>query len=300
VFLHDRTTGATDCLSLDWGGSPAGNQQLGSPPSVSADGRWVAFDSTAYTLLPFDHNAFARDVFVRDRTTGTVECASVNSGGFVSQGDSIWTSISADGRYVAFRSEGESLVPQDTNAEFDVFVRDRFGGDLGAPLVLGCDPGTGGVTACPCGNPPAAPGRGCDNSSATGGASLSASGFSSVSSDAVVLRTSGERPTALSIVVQGNASASSGIVYGQGVRCAGGGLKRLYTKSASGGAITAPDVTVSTDWPIAFTSALRGDPIQPGQSRWYFVYYRDPNVLGGCPASSTFNTTPTGRLDWGP
>jgi hypothetical protein len=40
--------------------------------------------------------------------------------------------------------------------------------------------------------------------------------------------------------------------------------------------------------------------IQPGQSRWYLVYYRDPVVLGGCPASSTFNATQTGRVDWNP
>lgn len=47
-------------------------------------------------------------------------------------------------------------------------------------------------------------------------------------------------------------------------------------------------------------SAALGDSIQPGQSRWYFVFYRDPLVLGGCAASSTFNATQTGQVTWLP
>jgi len=51
---------------------------------------------------------------------------------------------------------------------------------------------------------------------------------------------------------------------------------------------------------VSVRSAALGDMILPGQSRWYLVYYRDPVVLGGCPASSTFNATQTGRVDWSP
>jgi hypothetical protein len=47
-------------------------------------------------------------------------------------------------------------------------------------------------------------------------------------------------------------------------------------------------------------SAAKGDPIGPAQSRWYLVYYRDPHVLGGCPASSTFNATQSGEVAWQP
>jgi hypothetical protein len=112
-----------------------------------------------------------------------------------------------------------------------------------------------------------------------------------------VFTTSGERPTALSIVVQGDASAPGGLVYGQGVRCAAGHLRRLYTKSASGGAIVAPDFSAG-DLSVTARSAQLGDPILGAQSRWYFVYYRDPTVLGGCPAPSTFNTTQTGQIAW--
>ncbi len=162
-----------------------------------------------------------------------------------------------------------------------------------------CDPGTGVVVACPCSNPPAGPGQGCDNSAATGGAILSASGIAYLSIDSLVFTTSGEKPTATSVVLQGKALVSSGLVYGQGVRCVGGTLTRLFVKQAVAGSITAPDFGVG-DPTVSARSATKGDVIQPGQSRYYLVYYRDPIVLGGCPASSTFNATQTGRVDWSP
>jgi hypothetical protein len=146
-------------------------------------------------------------------------------------------------------------------------------------------------------NPPGALGRGCDNSSATGGAALAASGITNLSMDTLVFTTSGEKPTATSIVMQGDAFVASGVVFGQGVRCVGGSLKRLYTKTASAGSITAPDFGVG-DPTVSSRSAALGDVSSAGQSRWYLVYYRDPIVLGGCSASSTFNATQTARIDW--
>jgi hypothetical protein len=112
-----------------------------------------------------------------------------------------------------------------------------------------------------------------------------------------VFTTSGEKPTATSILMQGTTRLAHGAVYGQGVRCVGGSLERLYTKSASGGSITAPDFGAG-DPSVSVRSAAQGDVIQFGRSRWYLVYYRDPTVLGGCPAASTFNATQTGRVDW--
>ena len=88
---------------------------------------------------------------------------------------------------------------------------------------------------------------------------------------------------------------SNGTVFGQGVRCAGGVLTRLYTKTASGGSIVAPQ---AGDPSISARSAALGDTIVAGETRWYLVYYRDPNVLGGCPASSTFNATQTAQIAW--
>src|SRR4030095_1679436 len=144
----------------------------------------------------------------------------------------------ADARYVSFMSYAEDLDPSDTNGFPDDFLRDRAGDPSFTSL---CVPGSGGVIACPCANPSGGFGQGCDNSSMNGGALLSATGGSYLSSDSLVFVALGERPTALSIVLQGNALIASGTVYGQGVRCAGGALKRLYTKTASGGIVEAPD-----------------------------------------------------------
>jgi hypothetical protein len=158
----------------------------------------------------------------------------------------------------------------------------------GAPGSVVCEPGVGGVSACPCGNPPAGAGRGCNNSSNTGGAQLGASGIARLTYDSVRFTTSGETPSATSIVLQGDALNAGGATFGQGVRCVAGSLKRLYVKSASGGSIRAPS---PSDPRVHARSAALGDPIAPGMHRFYGVYYRDPQVLGGCPATSTFDVT---------
>jgi hypothetical protein len=292
VFVHDRTSGTTERASVDSGGLQ-GNS-LSRSPSISADGRYVAFGSYATNLVPGDTNNRS-DVFVHDRQGGTTERASVGSDGAEGNDDSQFPSISADGRYVAFVSRASNLVSDDTNNALDVFVRDRDA----TGFTSRCDSGVGGVTACPCSNAPNAPGRGCDNSSITGGASLSASGIAYLSMDSVVFMTSGEKPTATSIVLQGTTSPPAGFVYGQGVRCVGGSLNRLFTKTAVAGSVTAPDFGAG-DPTVSARSAARGDVIHPGESRYYLVYYRDPIVLGGCPATSTFNATQTGQTTWWP
>jgi hypothetical protein len=86
-------------------------------------------------------------------------------------------------------------------------------------------------------------------------------------------------------------------VFGQGVRCANGVLKRLYVKTALAGSISAPDFGAG-DLDIAARSAALGGPINAGEQRWYSVYYRDPIVLGGCSAISTFNVTNTAEVLW--
>jgi hypothetical protein len=166
-----------------------------------------------------------------------------------------------------------------------------------SPGIDLCQPGLQGVMLCPCSNPPSSPPRGCDNSGATGGAQLTSSGTASLSADSVVFVTNGERPTATSVVLQGTTNTSGGLIFGQGVRCASGALKRLYVKNAVGGSITAP---APGDPSVSARSAALGDLISAGQSRWYSVYYRDPIVLGGCPAASTFNITQTQEVAWGP
>jgi Tol biopolymer transport system component len=295
VFLRDRQNATTELVSVAMNGGVGNWHSYWG--AMSADARFVTFMSDATDLVPGDSNS-VRDIFVRDRQTGTTELVSVNSGGGASNiGSENDPKVSDDGRYAAFSSFSTNLVPMDTNASEDVFLRDRQLGSGTTAFASLCDPGVGGVIACPCSNPPSGPGRGCDNSSATGGASLSASGNSELSADGVVFSTTGEQPSALSILAQGSAVASSGIVYGQGVRCLTGTIRRLFTNSAVGGATSMPDFPAG-DAPVSVRSALKGDVISPGQSRWYLVYYRDPTVLGGCSATSTFNATQTGRIDW--
>src|SRR4051794_34089659 len=96
-------------------------------PSLSADGRLVAFSSGAAKLVPGDYN-HERDVFVRNLRTGETTLVSRAQGGGLGNGTSDFPVMSRDGRFVAFDSEASNLVPGDTNASFDVFIRDRLKG----------------------------------------------------------------------------------------------------------------------------------------------------------------------------
>jgi hypothetical protein len=266
-------------------------------PSISADGRFVAFESEATNLVEGDTNQ-SHDVFVHDRLTGTTERVDLEPDG--SQGHiggyGMYPSISADGRFVAFDSSGNDLVGDDTNNNVDVFVRDR----AQIPFASLCDPGVAGVLPCPCQNPPADQGRGCDNSARTGGAVLSVLGGACLSSDTITFVSTGETPNALSIVFQGSAPAPRGAIYGQGVRCVGGSMRGLYLSTAQGdGTITTPHV-IAGEQLVHARSAAMGDLILAGTSRWYMVMYRDSIILGGCPAGSSFNATQTREIPWVP
>ena len=94
-------------------------------PSLSADGRFVAFVSSGSDLVVGDAN-LADDVFVRDRLLGVTQRVSVSTFGDEANGGSYSSSISADGRFIAFTSEASNLVPDDTNGTWDVFLRDRL------------------------------------------------------------------------------------------------------------------------------------------------------------------------------
>jgi hypothetical protein len=159
-----------------------------------------------------------------------------------------------------------------------------------------CFPGLDGVRGCPCANTALIDGAGCYNSSLVA-ASVWKSGTASLAADTAALITADERPTAPSIVVQGSTPIAAGAAFGQGMRCVGGSVKRLYLKFAVAGSITAP---AGSDLSIHARSAMLGDSLVPGSVRYYFVYYRDPFVVGGCPASAGFNSTDTVQITWRP
>jgi len=123
VFVHDLRTNATQRVSVSSGGSQ-GNDDSFCLPALSADGRFVAFESLASNLVPGDTNGF-EDVFVHDRWTGTTRRVSVRTGGGQGNGHSFGAKLSADGRVVAFESFASNLVPGDTNERVDVFVHTR-------------------------------------------------------------------------------------------------------------------------------------------------------------------------------
>src|SRR6266542_4122454 len=144
VYLRDMQTGVTRLLDAGVDGVGSGVCP-GTIPSLSDDGRFVAFESPDGNLVPNDNNR-ANDVFVRDLLTGTNILVSVATNG-VMAGDGVSTdsAISADGRYVAFTSSADNLVAGDTNKTQDVFVRDLQAGTtmLVSVSTNGIDPGDG-------------------------------------------------------------------------------------------------------------------------------------------------------------
>jgi hypothetical protein len=155
--------------------------------------------------------------------------------------------------------------------------------------------GDGSSGPCPCGNQAVSgEGQGCVNS--LGDASrLVDSGDASLGSDTLVLTASGEVASTISIFLQGGAQASpSG--FGDGLRCIGGGLARLYVHQAQGGVVAAPHAGEPS---VSARSAALGDPIAAGTRRFYQVLYRD-NVSSFCPppGGSTFNTSSALAVLW--
>lgn len=133
VFVYDRETSSTKRVSVA-SDSTQGNGTSGywCGIDISVDGRYIAFVSAADNLVSNDTNS-ANDVFVHDQNTGETTLVSAASNGTQGNGSSgyfLGVSISADGRYVAFHSEANNLVPNDTNGTFDIFVKDRNLGNI--------------------------------------------------------------------------------------------------------------------------------------------------------------------------
>ncbi len=148
IFVRDTCTGApAGCTRSTIRVSVAtdGSQSFGSSfqPRISADGRFVAFSSTAGNLVADDSNG-ARDTFVRDTCVGaqtgcspsTIRVSVASDGTQGNSSSNFKTSISADGRFVAFSSRASNLVTGDTNGFSDIFVRDTCAG------ATGCTPTT--------------------------------------------------------------------------------------------------------------------------------------------------------------
>ncbi|MGH9196440.1 MAG: TolB family protein, partial [Acidimicrobiia bacterium] len=150
IFVHDLVTRITERVSVSSSGGQLQDNSVSWPgarePSISWDGRFVAFETRGSNLVPGDNNG-TWDAFVHDRLTGRTERVSVNSAGQerkgpgecanvvgcsplpdqeAGRGTEMNPSISGNGRFVAFRSYASNLVPGDSGINVDTFVHDRL------------------------------------------------------------------------------------------------------------------------------------------------------------------------------
>ena len=130
LYLRDRTLGTTTLVSRASDGTPAGPGPNDNASVYAADrcpisdnGRYVAFESLATNLVPGDGNPDEDDVFRRDLQSSTTIRISASTGGAAANDHAGGTAMSADGNTIAFVSDADDLVANDTNDNSDVFVR---------------------------------------------------------------------------------------------------------------------------------------------------------------------------------
>ena len=180
---------------------------------------------------------------------------------------------------------------------FNYFCFVHFASNMTGTITVIGEPGTSfcagdGIdplvtTACPCGNT-GAPGFGCANSVDANGAHLTATG--TTSPDAVVLHTSGMPTTVTAIYLKGSASVAGGVVFGDGVLCAGGTLLRLGQENNLNGASSYPTGTQQS------VSVKGATPAGSGLTAHYQTYYRNASA-SFCPPA-TFNVSNGYQITW--
>jgi len=286
IFVYDDPAGTISQLTSNW------SSDL---PSISADGRFVSFVSGNAYIVPADTNGCA-DAFVLDRERNLVERADVDSNGAQANDGTSYAVFTPNGRLLVFDSRATNLVPQDTNGTWDVFVRDLQPAEA-TPFCFG----DGTVVPCPCGNN-GSPLHGCANTAAgwTGGSILTANGSASLSNDTLRMTSYGESYAwthAMSALFQGD-TAIAPEHYGDGLRCVGGNLKRLYARDAVGGVVTLPQ---SGDPSMSARSAALGDALSVGATRYYQVQYRDrADWFCPSPQGNTWNVSSGLSVVWAP
>ncbi|MBL8862759.1 MAG: PD40 domain-containing protein [Planctomycetes bacterium] len=283
VYVRDLLTSTTTAVDRTIFGAPPMYDCLNA--RLSADGRFVAFDSQNLNLVIGDTNN-SNDVFLHDRRTGQTRRVNLSNADQQSTNYSGVPAISADGTRVAFISWSADLVPDDTNDRIDVYVRT-------CPLPVGmafCS-GDGSATTCPCGNAGAI-GTGCAHPVQPAGARLFALGVASATNDSLVLRGEG-LTNSIATYFQGTSmvNGGQGIVFGDGLVCAAGGLVRLGQKLGIGGVSGYP---AAGDLPVS----VRGNiPAGGGVTRTYQVWFRSSAPF--C-TPDTFNYTNGVQIPWQP
>lgn len=153
--------------------------------------------------------------------------------------------------------------------------------------------GDGTVATCPCGNT-GDRGNGCANSVQPSGARLTPSGLPG--NDTLVLTTMNQPANSATIMLQATEAVQTRTPFGDGLLCLGGQLVRLFTRTAYNGSIVVPGPGDPT---LRDRSAQRGDPLAPGDVRYYQAYYRDADAaFCAAPTGGTSNTTNGVRVVW--
>lgn len=127
IYLKDCTTGSLIRVSVTAAGIPGNGAHAN--PVISADGRYVVFESLSTNFVAGDTNA-KRDLFRKDLVTGALVRVSTKADGQEANGDCYDASLSADGRYLLFTSKADNLVPNDLNGSEDIFRKDLETGEI--------------------------------------------------------------------------------------------------------------------------------------------------------------------------
>jgi Tol biopolymer transport system component len=322
VFLRDTLTNVTERVSLANGGVQL-TDDVCFGGVISADDRYVAFDvmsSGGGATLQAGYYIFDRvsgitnpvvigphirsvhltpdfqvaaytttvgfpQVWTFNLVTGFTQLVSVDlQGQAPATAGSGELDVSDDGSSVLFSSFADTLVPNDTNGAGDVFLRS-------CPSAWDTSFCSGTVANCPCGSGGQGLG-GCENSHFTGGAELRGSGPASVTNDRFSLLVADTTPATSALFFQGDSRIAGGLgmMFGSGLRCVGGNIRRLGTRMSQNG--TARYGYVGSDTPISVQGLI---PVG-GATRYYQVLYRD--AASTC--SGTFNLSNAISVQWTP
>jgi len=180
--------------------------------------------------------------------------------------------------------------PEDDDAGVDAGAAHAYGFEPGSGFCFG-DPGSG--TPCPCNNDNdgSVPGSGCDNGVFSSGARLRARGIASVTHDSVVLYTERAEPNNSGLYFQADnpVGGGAGIVFGDGLRCAGGQLKRLQVRFSDATGYSATTVAI----------ALKGG-VSAGDVKHYQCWYRNQSTPACGLGVNEFNLSNGYTLSWIP
>ena len=269
-------------------------------------GTWIDADcgalSTAFGIGGFEGGRYALYVYSYGCPSNPLVSTNFHIGN-LSAGTSI-TTLPFQGSWTGF-PVGHVVfqIPAGGSFNFDVMgaVESGIAGlqidKLDPTGTPGCF-GDGSGAACPCANS-GQPGQGCRNSASINGALLGAVGQASLGFDTLGFECTFLPPNVAGILVQGSQLVAP-IAFGDGLRCVGGSLKRLYLANADAtGALALP--LNSWAFPVSVRSAALGDVLAPGAVRSYQHYYRDNNA-SWCPApqGSNFNISNAVTITWQP